>query len=272
MIYVWFFKAALLFYFLGTVLYLSYLLSTRESLTRFSLLITAAGLFSHTLALFGRAFEAGYIPLTNVHEAMSFFSWALVLAFLLLEFQYRIHILGTFLLPLSFISLISAAALPSEIRKLDPSLQGVWFWAHTILTLLGAVFFTMAFAAGVLYLIQEHILKSKRFNRLYYRLPSLDILDRINYRAILTGFPLLTLGIITGAIWAEYVWGAFWSSDPKETLALITWLFYAAVLIGRQTIGWRARKAAILAIIGYIGVVFTYFGVNFFLQGKHTFF
>lgn len=271
MMHIFFFQMALAFYFLGTVFYLSYLVSRKETLTRLSIGVTAFGFLCHTIATFGRAFEAGYIPLTNLHEAMSFFSWALVLAFLLIEYQYRIHVLGSFLLPLSFISLISAAALPDKIKELDPVLKSAWLGIHTVLSLLGAVSFSMAFVAGVMYLLQEKFLKSKQFNALYYKLPSLDVLDDMNYKAISLGFPLLTLGIITGSIWAEYAWGSFWSKDPKQTWALITWLFYAAMLVGRLTLGWRAKKAAYLAIIGFIGVVFTFVGVNLLLQGKHAF-
>ncbi|MBI5197751.1 MAG: c-type cytochrome biogenesis protein CcsB [Nitrospirae bacterium] len=266
-----FFRLALAFYFLGTVFYLSYLVSKKETLTKLSFAVTGFGFLSHSLALFGRAFEAGYIPLTNLHEAMSFFSWALVLAFLLIEYQYRLHVLGSFLLPLSFISLISAAALPDEIRKLDPLLQSAWLGIHTVLAILGSVAFSMAFVAGLMYLIQERFLKSKKFNAVYFKLPSLDVLDDLNYRAIFLGFPLLTLGIISGSIWAEYAWGSFWSKDPKQMWALITWLFYGVMLVGRLTMGWRAKRAAYLAIIGFIGVVFTFIGVNFLFHGKHTF-
>jgi cytochrome c-type biogenesis protein CcsB len=269
--YILFFRLALGFYLIGTIFYLSYLVSRKETLTRLSLGVTGLGFLSHTLAMFGRAFEAGYIPLTNLHEAMSFFSWALVLSFLLIEYQYRIHVLGAFLLPLSFISLISAAALPDEIRHLDPLLQSAWLGIHTVLAILGSVAFSMAFLAGLMYLIQERFLKSKKFNAIYYKLPSLDVLDDLNYRAIFMGFPLLTVGIISGSIWAEYAWGAFWSTDPKQTWALITWLFYAAMLVGRLSFGWRAKKAAYLAIIGFVGVVFTFIGVNLLFQGKHTF-
>jgi len=269
--YLIFFRLALVFYLFGTVFYLSFLMNRKASFTRISLGVTGLGFLSHTLALFGRAFDAGYIPLTNLHEAMSFFSWALVLAFLLIEYQYRIHVLGSFLLPLSFISLISASALPAEIKKLDPLLQSAWLGIHVVLTILGAVAFSMAFVAGVMYLLQDSFLKSKKFNALYFKLPSLDVLDDLNYRAIAFGFPLLTLGLITGSIWAEYAWGSFWSTDPKQTWALITWFFYAAMLLGRMTIGWRAKKAAYLAIIGFVGVVFTFIGVNLLFEGRHVF-
>jgi cytochrome c-type biogenesis protein CcsB len=122
-----------------------------------------------------------------------------------------------------------------------------------------------------MYLIQEHHVKSKHLGGLFDRLPSLQILDEINYRLITLGFPLLTLAIITGAVWAESAWGSYWTWDPKEVWSLITWLVYAAVLHLRLTAGWRGRRAAILAIIGFVIVLFTFFGVNFVLKSMHTF-
>ena len=97
---------------------------------------------------------------------------------------------------------------------------------------------------------------------LYQKLPSLDVLDEINYRCLSFGFPLLTVAIITGAIWAETAWGTYWSWDPKETWSLITWFIYAALLHGRLTTGWRGRRAAVLSIIGFFVLLFTFLGVN----------
>jgi cytochrome c-type biogenesis protein CcsB len=103
------------------------------------------------------------------------------------------------------------------------------------------------------------------------RLPSLDVLDEVSYRGVAFGFPLLTIGIITGAIWADQAWGSWWSWDPKETWSLITWLYYGAYLHTRLTMGWRGRHSAILAVIGLVAVLFTYLGVNLLLSGLHSY-
>jgi cytochrome c-type biogenesis protein CcsB len=105
----------------------------------------------------------------------------------------------------------------------------------------------------------------------YHRLPSLDLLDRVNYRSLTIGFPLLTLGIITGALWAENAWGSYWQWDPKETWSLITWFIYAALVHARLTVGWRGRKAAWLSIVGFLAVLFTFLGVNLLLGGLHSY-
>lgn len=129
----------------------------------------------------------------------------------------------------------------------------------------------MAFCAGVLYLLQERLIKSKSFGRLSRMLPSLQVLDEVNYRALTVGFPLLTAGIITGSIWANCAWGSYWSWDPKETWSLITWLLYAALLHQRLTVGWRGRRAAVMAMVGFGAVLFTFLGVNLLIGGLHTY-
>lgn len=254
-----FFTTTLVLYFVGTVFFLAYLLRRSESLSNLSLAVAGIGFLTHTVALVSRMVAVGHVPVTSFHEAMSFFSWALVLVFLLVELRHHIHVLGSFILPLALISLLSAAALPKEIPTLEPVLKTVWI--HVTLSVLGTVAFAVAFVAGLMYLIQEGLLKSKRFNVLYAKLPPLDFLDHLNQQSIVVGFPLLTLGIITGAVSAEFARGTFLSWNPEQTWAVITWVFYFVVLLGRLTVGWRAKRAAYLTIIGFAGVVLTFVGV-----------
>lgn len=254
-----FFMVTMVLYLAGTGFSLAYLLRRSEALSKVSLGVAGLGFLSHTIALITRMMAAGHIPLTSFHEAMSFFSWALVLVFLLVELRHRIHVLGSFILPLALLSLLSAAALPKEAPALVPVLRTVW--VHVTLSMLGTVGFAVAFVAGLMYVIQERLLKSKRFNVLYAKLPPLDFLDDLNQRSIVLGFPLLTLGIITGAISAEFARGSYLNWNPEQTWALVTWVFYFVVLMGRITVGWRAKRAAYLTIIGFVGVVLTFIGV-----------
>jgi len=253
------FMTTMVLYLAGTVFFLAYLLRRSEALSKVSLAITGIGFVSHTAALATRMMAEGHVPLTSFYEAMSFFSWALVLVFLGVEIRHRMHVLGSFILPLAFLSLLSAAALPKEVPTLEPVLRTVW--VHVTLSMLGTVGFAVAFVAGIMYLIQDGLLKSKRFNVLYAKLPPLDFLDKLNQQAIVTGFPLLTLGIIAGAISAEFARGSYLNWNPEQTWALATWLFYFVVLMGRLTVGWRAKRAAYLTIIGFAGVVLTFIGV-----------
>lgn len=253
------FMVTMVLYFVATVSYLAYLLRRSEALTKISLGITAVGFVSHTIALVTRMVATTAPSPPSFHEALSFLSWMLVLVFLAVEFRHHIHVLGSFIVPLALVSLVSAAALPETVPTLQPVFKTLWF--HVTLSMLGTVGFAVAFVAGVMYLIQDRLLKSKRFNVLYSKLPALDFLDHLNQQSIVLGFPLLTLGIVTGAISAEFARGAYVSWNPEQIWALVTWLFYFVVLLGRLTVGWRAKRAAYLTVIGFACVILTLVGV-----------
>ena len=167
--------------------------------------------------------------------------------------------------------MIAGGTIFYEVANPNPMLDSWWFPVHVSLAFAGYAVFTLAFLVGIMYLIQERMLKTKSFSGLYYRLPSLDILDTINYRCLSFGFPLMTMAIISGAVWANQAWGGYWRWDPKETSALITWFLYAALLHGRLNVGWRGRRAAIVAIIGFAFLIFSLFGVNLMMSAEHSF-
>jgi cytochrome c-type biogenesis protein CcsB len=246
----------------ATVAYLAYLLKPQEKLGRAAYLLISGGFAIHCAFTVARYLEAGHTPITNLHESLSFFSLAVIGVFLAFERKYRIHILGSFVTPLALLLMLASSIYPSAIPLLPPALKSRWLLVHSTLAFLSYATFAVAFGAAIMYLIQEHFLKRKRLGALYQKLPALDILDEINYRCLTFGFPLLTVAIITGAIWAETAWGTYWSWDPKETWSLITWFVYAALLHGRLTTGWRGRRAALLSIIGFFILLFTFLGVN----------
>lgn len=253
------FQVTMAFYFGGTVLFLIYLLRRSEVLSKWSLIIAGVGFAFHSLALLVAIGLVGHAPIMTFKGAMSFFAWALVFVFLGVSLKRGLHVLGAFILPLAFLSLISASIAPTEPQDLPPVFQTVW--VHVVLSMLGAVGFAVAFVAGIMYVMQDRLLKSKQFNVLYLKLPSLDSLDTLNQRSILLGFPFLTLGILTGAVSAQLSLGSYLSWNPEQILALVTWIFYFAVLLGRVTVGWRAKKAAYLTIVGFAGVILTFVGV-----------
>jgi cytochrome c-type biogenesis protein CcsB len=254
-----FFVVTMALYFAATVSFLAYLLWPSEALSNVSLGMTATGFASHTIALGAGMIGGTDLSQPGFHEALSFFSWVLILVFLAVEIRHRLHVLGSFIVPLALVSLVSAAALPETAPTLTPVFRTLW--VHVTLSMLGTVGFAIAFVAGLMYLIQDGLLKSKRFNVLYSKLPALDFLDHLNQQSIVTGFPLLTLGIITGAFYAEFSHGSYLNWNPEQTWALVTWVFYFVVLMGRLTVGWRAKRAAYLTIIGFAGVILTFIGV-----------
>ncbi|HEY5931276.1 MAG TPA: cytochrome c biogenesis protein CcsA [Nitrospira sp.] len=253
------FMVTMVLYFVATVSFLAYLLRRSEALSKVSLAITAAGFISHTIGLVIRMVDVSSSAPPSFSDALSFFSWMIILVFVVVEFRHQIHVLGSFMVPLALVSLVSSAALPETVPTLQPVFKTLWF--HVTLSMLGTVGFTVAFVAGVMYLIQDRLLKSKQFNVLYSKLPALDFLDHLNQQSIVLGFPLLTLGIVTGAISAEFARGSYVSWNPEQTWALVTWVFYFVVLLGRLTVGWRAKRAAYLTVIGFACVVLTLVGV-----------
>src|SRR6266567_1635674 len=250
-------------YFIATVAYLAFLLKPKPLLGRAAHWLISTGFLTHCGFTVSRYIEAGHTPITNLHESLSFFSLAIVGVFIAFERKYHVFILGSFVTPLALLLMIASSLYPASIPLLPPALMSNWLLVHSSLAFVSYATFAVAFGAAIMYLIQEHFLKRKRLGALYQKLPSLDVLDDINYRCLTFGFPLLTVAIITGAIWAETAWGTYWSWDPKETWSLITWFIYAALLHGRLTTGWRGRKAAMLSLFGFLIMLFTFLGVSY---------
>jgi len=207
----------------------------------------------------------GHAPLSNLYESLVFFAWATTLALLLARWRFGADPVVLVGLPIVFITMAFTFLLDRNIRPLIPALQSNWLVAHVITCFLGYAGFAVSFVAALLLVISRGAPAAERL------LPRAETLDEIVYRAILAGFPLLTIGIITGAAWADYAWGAYWSWDPKETWSLVTWLVYAAFLHARLARGWTGGRTAILSVVGFMAVLFTYFGVNY-LPGLHSYF
>src|SRR4030042_3259249 len=206
------FEFALTFYFAATIVSVIELFKETKITSRIMISLAGIGFAIHTVSIVYRYISAGHIPITNAHEATSFFSWCIVFIFFILEFRYRILLISSFIMPVVFILMLSSSLMPREIKPLTPMLQSYWLGIHTVLAFLGNAAFALAFGIGFMYIVQEHYVKSKKHLRgLFDRLPSLQTLDEINYRLITFGFPLLTLAIITGALWAESALGRYWS-------------------------------------------------------------
>ncbi|MDZ7640586.1 MAG: c-type cytochrome biogenesis protein CcsB [Desulfurivibrio sp.] len=233
------------------------------------LLLAAAVL--HTGYLVGGLLVAGYTPVASHHQAVSFFAWSLTMAYLAFRWRYRVQNLAAFVTPLILLLMVVAWWAPAQSVELPPALRSWWLPLHGMISLLANAFLALAFCGGVMYLLHEREIKHKRMGFFSQRLPSLEALDNLNQHCLTIGFPLLTLGIISGSIWARQAWGAFWQWDPKEIWSLVTWMIYAAMLHQRFTAGWRRRRAAIMAIVGFAAVLFTLWGVNLFLGGAHRY-
>lgn len=252
-------QVTLILYFIGTVLFLVYLVNRSDVISKVAVGVAGLGFVTHSGGLAIQLFSADQMQWVSFHKAMSFFSWSLVLVYLTVALRQKLHVIGSFIFPLAFLALVSTAIIPADTPAINPMLHTVWL--HVTLSMLGTVGFAVAFVAGLMYLMQERLLKSKQFNVLSFKLPPLDFLDALNQRSILLGFPFLTMGILTGALSAQISLGTYLNWNPEQTWALVTWVFYLIVLMGRVTMGWRAQKAAYLTIVGFAGVILTFLGV-----------
>lgn len=265
------FELALSFYFAATIVGIVELFKGRKVTSRIMLSFVLIGFALHTANIIYRYVVAGHIPITNFHESTSFFSWSIVFIFFILQFRYKVSILCSFVMPVVFVLMLSSSMLPQEIKPLSPVLQSYWLTIHTVVAFLGNAAFALACGIGTMYLVQEHYVKSKHLGGLFVRLPSLQTLDALNYKLITLGFPLLTLAIITGSLWAESALGSYWRWDQREVWSLITWFIYAIVLHARLVAGWRGKRAAILSIVGFLTILIAFFGIKLLRNSYHVF-
>jgi len=265
-------------YLLSAMLYIAIFVFRAKKLGLFATLITVGAFLINTAGIGLRWSESyqvgiGYAPLSNMYESLVFFAWAIAIFYLGLEWKYKNRVLGAFAMPFAFLSMAYASFSPEfgkEIKPLIPALQSNWLIAHVITCFVGYAAFAVASGMGVMYLLKDRKAKEAS-GSLLASLPELKVIDDIIHKTLVFGFLWLTAGIITGAVWANSAWGTYWSWDPKETWSLITWFVYAATLHARFTRGWGGRRIAWLAIIGFLSVIFTYYGVNFLLSGLHSY-
>jgi len=213
----------------------------------------------------------GHAPLSNLYESLVFFSWTIAVFYLVIEKTYKNRIIGAFATPLAFLAM-AYASLPNvnnRIQPLIPALKSNWLIAHVFTCFLGYAAFAVAFGVSLMYLLKQREIAEPQ-NSLFSHFPSTDILDELTHQVVMFGFLFLSIGIITGAVWANSAWGSYWSWDPKETWSLITWFIYATLLHARMMAGWHGKRIAYLSILGFMAVIFTYFGVNL-LPGLHSY-
>ncbi len=265
------FLGVLIAYLISSVVFIAFAINKKILFSKIALFAAIFGFLTHCFVLIIRWLICGFPPMSNLYESMAFFAWSVVLVFLIIEYRFRLSIIGAFVMPLAFLITGYSALLDDTVVPLMPALRSHWLGIHVVSCFLSYACFACAFCLGIMYLLQERQLKLKHTGKLFQRLPSLEVMDAINYNMVLFGFILLSAGIITGAIWASRAWGSWWSWDPKETWSFITWLLYAAYLHARLNSGWRGKRTAILSIIGFISVLFTYLGVSYLFLGLHSY-
>lgn len=263
-------------YGLSAVLYIVSLIFRKETPGRLAVWTAMAGVVGNITGVVLRWVETyklgyGHAPLSNLYESLVFFSWAIAVIYLFVEYRYKNRVIGAFVMPLAFLSMAYASLSPNisdRIQPLIPALKSNWLIAHVITCFLGYAGFAIAFGISLMYVIKERSFASE--SAIIARFPKPEALDDLTHKMVQFGFLFLTIGIITGAVWANSAWGRYWGWDPKETWSLITWFIYATLLHARLMRGWRGRKIAYLSVVGFLAVLFTYFGVNL-LPGLHSY-
>jgi len=246
-------RLALGLYSVGLVHSVLTVLRRKQTLFKPAVVATLVGFVCHAASILLRAYDLQSFAFAH----FSLFAALAVLAFLIAYWKYRIQSLGVFSFPVIFV-MTFVANLANYVSRsaIDNMLQSRWTYIHIPVVILGYVAFFVAFTAAVLYLIQERELKSKHV--FHNQLPSLEVCDDLAYRSLAIGFPLMTLGILSGALWAQREWGEAWMGNPKILLTFLTWLIYLILIHYRLIAGWRGKKAAYLAIAGFVGVVVTF--------------
>ncbi|MFO8083294.1 MAG: c-type cytochrome biogenesis protein CcsB [Desulfobacterales bacterium] len=212
----------------------------------------------------------GRAPLSNLYESLVFFAMTIAIIYLIVEQKYQNRIMGAFTFPLAFLAMAYASLSPNisdRIQPLVPALKSNWLIVHVVTCFIGYAAFAIAFGMSIMYILRK---RDQAERPLLKRLPDPKILDELTYQLVMFGFLFLSIGIITGAVWANSAWGRYWGWDPKETWSLITWFVYSTLIHARMMRGWHGKKIAWLSIAGFMAVMFTYFGVNL-LPGLHSY-
>ena len=250
---------------------------TSSWMNQFGFLVILASNCCLTGVLTCRWINSQHFPLSNLYESLLFLSCALTLIHLLLEklIPTNANIIGIIFSPLPLlVSAFATFSLPEQMQTMSPlipALKSNWLMMHVSIMMLSYAALLAGSLLSIVFLIVANFKKestsfeSHTVNSLTY------MLDQLSYRTLGVGFPLLTLGILSGAVWANEAWGSYWSWDPKETWALITWCVFAIYLHFRITYGWKGKKPAIIASLGFVFVWICYLGVNLFGSGLHSY-
>ncbi len=238
-----------------------------RTLSSYGSLFVRLALVFLTACLVLRGFAVHHGPFTNQYEFSVSFGWGVVAAYAFFEWRYRIRTIALLVLPIAGAMLLYALTEDATANPLVPALQNsLLLTVHVVVAIFAYGAFAVSFAAAAMYLIQDYFRPETGIKGL----PKLEVLDRLGYKAVIIGFPLLTMVVVLGAAWAQIAWGSYWSWDPKETASLVTWLIYGGYLHARVARGWVGRRAAWLLVLGFFSVLLTFFG-NLFFGGLHSY-
>jgi len=295
------FNVALFAYIAGMIGYFYYLAFRRQLAWRAASVAAFLGLSAHAVSVVSRGVAAGRVPWGNMYEYSSLLALLVVGGYLfVVEGVFKVRVLGGFVLAFSVLTMaIAVMFLYVGPGPLVPALNSYWIKIHVVAAITGSSLFALGSIVTILYLAKDR--RERRSAATvpimggsvdlddappHFEsgadepaggasrrgiLPSAAVLDRVAYRTIAFAFPIWTFAVIAGAIWAEQAWGRYWGWDPKETWSFITWVVFAGYLHARATSGWRGRRAAVIALVGFASLLVTYYAVNLWIVGLHSY-
>ena len=268
-----------LLYVAAGLAYVAFFARRDAAIGRLATMLLLFGTLAHTFAIGMQTMAVWHSPFANPSRAISTFVWLLTLAYLYLELTTDERAMGVFILPI-VIGLQLIPLLNPGVENRNPVLDSPWFWVHVASLLFAYASFAIGGVLGLTYMLQFKEIKKKHLGYLYTRLPSLQVLDVMNSRAVTVGWLFLTVGVLVGLVWADQARGvapndpnlqAMGLNDPKILLAILTWLVYSFAVLARQTMGWTGRRAAWLSTVGFVMVLLNFVPLNYFVSTSHTF-
>jgi ABC-type transport system involved in cytochrome c biogenesis permease subunit len=269
----------LVFYVAAGAAYAVHFSRRQPAAGRMATTLLLAGALVHTFVIGMQTMEVRHVPFANPSRAISTFVWLLALSYLYLELTTDERSMGVFILPIA-VALMVIPTLDPGVERADPLLDSPWFWIHTSSLLFAYASFALAGVLGLTYVLQFKEIKKKHIGYFYTRLPSLQILDVMNSRAVAVGWLFMTVGIVVGIIWATQARAAapydprlqsFSVADPKILVAVLAWAVYSFAVVARRTMGWHGRKAAWLSAAGFGIVLLNFVPISYFVTTSHSF-
>lgn len=251
-----------IFYLLSSLGYLFQIIFSEKRMERVALCLLGLAVFCHSILLFIHITRSPYPFVLGEGDFLYFTSGVIAVTFLLLRWRYAFSASGAFFVPLALLFFILATVLRGEYPLKVVALGNPWALVHIVFMSLAFAIFTVSFLVGNLYLFQRYQLKNRKIGLWMHWLPSLEAMDGIHYKALTVGFILLSVGMLAGALLSKTTIGRFFSADPRQVASVITWLLYAIFLNVRINSGWRGKKGIILSLLGFIGVILTFLGLE----------
>lgn len=245
-------RLSLAAYFISILFYIASLLLRRVHPARIATWIFAAAFAAHTLTIIAAWMKTGHGPILTLHDMLSFFSLVVGGTYLIFQLRTKTRVLGAFVAPVCFVLMTMASAGLGGPVAIPEILKSGLVSFHAMLCVIGEALFAVASLSGLMYLLQDNRIKRKKARRFIHYLPPLHDLDRINHACLLWGFPLMTLGILSGFIWSWVAWGSLWQWDSKLMWTSGAWMVYALLLHQRLAIGWKGHKAALFSVVAFV--------------------